>query len=121
MDDIISVIDQAVGCQTCGGSLERSVSDMFCGESCQQAWHAKRVTPASSFATPVDFRAALERDGYIIQEWQQPWLRAHFEIREDGGIVDNTAAIRSREIQVNMDMVSPLAWEAAFGLPGYDA
>lgn len=41
--DIISAIDQATGCQQCGNPLERSVSDDFCGEGCQQAWHAKRT------------------------------------------------------------------------------
>ena len=43
MTDIISAIDQATGCQQCGKPLERSVSDDFRGEGCQQAWHAKRA------------------------------------------------------------------------------
>lgn len=39
--DIVAAIDQAVGCHTCGGSLESSVSDLFCSEYCQAAWHAR--------------------------------------------------------------------------------
>lgn len=42
--DIISAIDTAVGCQQCGKPLEGSVSDDFCGEGCQQRWHANRVS-----------------------------------------------------------------------------
>lgn len=49
--DIISAIDQATGCQQCGNPLEHSVSDDFCGEGCQQAWHASRVMP-SGFLLP---------------------------------------------------------------------
>ncbi|WP_041837076.1 hypothetical protein [Actinosynnema mirum] len=30
------------GCHHCGNSLEGSVSNSFCGESCQRAWAARR-------------------------------------------------------------------------------
>lgn len=41
--DIIAAIDQAVGCHTCGDSLEKSVSDLFCCEHCQATWHSSRI------------------------------------------------------------------------------
>jgi hypothetical protein len=49
--DIVDEIDRATGCHFCEGSLEGSVSDLFCREECQQAWAARRVDaePASPF------------------------------------------------------------------------
>jgi hypothetical protein len=41
--DILEAIDNAIGCHQCGGSLDGSVSDLFCGEACQATWHARRV------------------------------------------------------------------------------
>lgn len=43
MTDILDAIDNAIGCHQCGGSLDGSVSDLFCRESCQATWQARRV------------------------------------------------------------------------------
>lgn len=51
--DIIAAIDTAVGCQRCGKPLEASVSDDFCSEGCQQAWHASRAEVSSSAGSLV--------------------------------------------------------------------
>lgn len=61
--DIVSAIDQAVGCHSCGGSLENSVSDLFCSEHCQQAWHGRQVGVAhlDPRRAVAEFNAAVER------------------------------------------------------------
>lgn len=43
MTDIIDLIDQATGCQTCGGALGDSPSGDFCKPLCQQRWHETRA------------------------------------------------------------------------------
>jgi hypothetical protein len=43
VSDIVEEIDKAIGCHWCEGSLESSVSDLFCGERCQGLWSAERA------------------------------------------------------------------------------
>lgn len=45
--DIVATITAAIGCQQCGRSLGGSPSDDFCGEACQERWHAARVRSSS--------------------------------------------------------------------------
>lgn len=82
--DIIAAIDEATGCQQCGKPLERSVSDDFCGEGCQQAWHAKRVgmtrlTELSQHAREGDRITAHPPSGaaqsYVFASgrWERVW------------------------------------------------
>lgn len=53
--DILEVIDQAVGgCHECGGTLQDSPSDDFCGDGCQQAWHAARADELVGYREPWD-------------------------------------------------------------------
>lgn len=118
--DIISAIDQATGCQQCGNPLERSVSDDFCGEGCQQAWHASRVRSTSAASAPpwtmgpgVVYRSDGERwiefgrvDGRVTP-------LAHFDINLNGDIVDNTEALRERATS-NADVrgwIAPEVWD----------
>jgi hypothetical protein len=76
--DIIAAIDQAVGCQHCGGSLQRSVSDDFCGEGCQQAWHASRVRLApSGFLLPHEVREQARVAELARQVTRQSWTLAN--------------------------------------------
>lgn len=53
MTDILDQIDTAIGCQQCGGPLRDSPSDDFCGESCQEAWHAGRSDPIFGYRDPL--------------------------------------------------------------------
>ncbi len=55
--DILAAIDAAVGCQQCGGKLDESVSDDFCGQDCQQAWAAQHTEPLTDYFEP----------------WHRPW------------------------------------------------
>jgi hypothetical protein len=43
LDDTLSAIDAVLGCQQCGKSLTDSVSDDFCSEEHQVAWHRART------------------------------------------------------------------------------
>lgn len=44
LSDVLSAIDaHTAGCVFCGHTLACSPSDDFCGERCQQAWHAARA------------------------------------------------------------------------------
>lgn len=52
--DILAAIDAAVGCQQCGAKLDESVSDDFCGPSCQADWHAARAEPLTGYREPWD-------------------------------------------------------------------
>jgi hypothetical protein len=53
--DILDAIDEAVGgCHECGGPLQDSPSDDFCGDGCQQAWHASRVDELVGYREPWD-------------------------------------------------------------------
>ena len=47
--DIVDAIDQATGCQQCGGPLGGSPSDYFCGPACQDRWHAARTEPLTGY------------------------------------------------------------------------
>ena len=53
--DILDAIDQAVGCQQCGGPLGDSPSDDFCSPEHQTAWHAQHADtlPPTLDAAPV--------------------------------------------------------------------
>lgn len=62
--DIISSIDQAVGCHSCGGSLEKSVSDLFCSEHCQQAWHKRSVGIAVTRETTLEHVVEVDMSGF---------------------------------------------------------
>lgn len=104
--DIIAAIDEATGCQQCGKPLERSVSDDFCGEGCQQAWHANRVALVPQTAPSPEWSLA---PGGVIRGHT-----CHLEIREDGTIMDNTGAILAREARLNIDVgnwIPPLVWD----------
>jgi hypothetical protein len=53
--DILDAIDQAVaGCHECGGSLDGSPSDDFCGDGCQQSWYAGRADELVGYREPWD-------------------------------------------------------------------
>lgn len=119
--DIISAIDAATGCQHCGNPLGSSPSSDFCSEFCQGAWHAKRVKEVAfspgvlhiaPVGTPYELGgAAWHPIGYAVPARE---FRAHFEIRADGSVVDNTAAIRHRNERCNEDIrgwVGPEVWE----------
>jgi hypothetical protein len=54
VSDIIDRIDQATGCQHCGGPLAGSVSDDFCRPECQSAWHATHAKPLIGYSEPTD-------------------------------------------------------------------
>ena len=55
--DILAAIDQAVGCQHCGGKLDNSPSQDFCSQSCQEHWHAARAEPLRNYTEAGhDFR-----------------------------------------------------------------
>lgn len=68
MTDIIEAIDHATGCQQCGGDLTGSVSDDFCSEVCQQAWHTVHVSKVENLLLPTpsprvtSFYEAMQRD-----------------------------------------------------------
>jgi hypothetical protein len=45
--------DQSSTCVQCGRPLgEKSVSDDFCRQDCQRAWHAERSKPLSGYREP---------------------------------------------------------------------
>jgi hypothetical protein len=52
--DVVSAIDEVLGCQQCGGPLGESPSGDFCGPGCASAWAAERVG-----ARPGDVVAAF--------------------------------------------------------------
>lgn len=58
MTGIIEAIDQAISCQRdgCNQPISSSVSDDFCSQDCQTAWHAARAEPIpalfNGFAMP---------------------------------------------------------------------
>ncbi len=52
--DILAAIDAAVGCQQCGGKLDESVSDDFCGQECQEDWAAQHAEPLTDYFEPWD-------------------------------------------------------------------
>ncbi|CRK59057.1 hypothetical protein [Alloactinosynnema sp. L-07] len=52
--DIVDLIDAAIGCQHCGGTLDGSPSGDFCSPDCQQGWHAARTDPLVGYREPYD-------------------------------------------------------------------
>jgi hypothetical protein len=58
--DFIAEFDAAIGCHQCEGPLGDSPSDDFCGEGCQERWHA-----AHAEATTIQVR------------WGTPRVRPH--------------------------------------------
>ncbi len=56
--DIVDRIDAVTGCHTCGGPLGGSVSDTFCGEPCQWAWHRSRAAAPPDDWPEFDAEAA---------------------------------------------------------------
>ncbi|HEX3782727.1 MAG TPA: hypothetical protein VHX38_23930 [Pseudonocardiaceae bacterium] len=62
MTDILDLIDQATSepaarCWHCREPVGGSVSDDFCTQECQTAWHANRSEPLTSYREPVDLPA----------------------------------------------------------------
>jgi DNA-binding helix-hairpin-helix protein with protein kinase domain len=66
--DIIAAIDHVTGCQQCGADRSGSVSDDFCSEECQQAWHAVHVSKVEKLLLPtpsprvMSFYEAMQRE-----------------------------------------------------------
>lgn len=50
--DIISTIDEALGCGYCGGPLAGRPSDYFCSPRCQARWSAARAEPLDDYVEP---------------------------------------------------------------------
>jgi hypothetical protein len=47
------VTDDEPCCQQCGKALDaKSVSEDFCRQDCQRAWHAERSKPLSAYHEP---------------------------------------------------------------------
>jgi len=57
LDDTLTAIDAATGCQWCHGPLGDSVSESFCSEAHQRAWHESRS----------------ERLVGYVEPWHRPW------------------------------------------------
>lgn len=133
MTDIIAAIDEATGCQQCGKPLERSVSDDFCGEGCQQRWHANRIAPKVQHRpAPEGPRPAFHLVGATVYRSDgEQWVefaqingrleaRAHFDINLNGDVVNNMDALRSRA-NSNADIrgwVAPEVWDYLRGGDG---
>lgn len=125
--DIIAAIDQAVGCQQCGNPLGSSPSSDFCSEYCQRMWQASRVGATAEpsgtvreFAfggplhvAPVGTPYELGGETWIPLGYSLPRreYRAHFEIQQDGSVVDNTPFIRERQRNANSTLRSFLGGE----------
>lgn len=118
--DILEAIDAATGCQQCGNPLGASPSSDFCSEFCQGAWHANRVTvPRLADLLTMSPRTVLRGSpvhfsgpASIYRSDGESWIRvreasgfveyrAHFEVQEDGSVVDNTEFIRERQRNAN--------------------
>lgn len=98
MTDIIDRIDAAIGCQECGGGLDRSVSDDFCFEDCQFAWYQGRVEP---------FHEELE---FLPIQWTGvDELREQTSLRFDD---------RRRRVRSDLEDSLRYAWSALCGEPG---
>jgi hypothetical protein len=67
MTDILATIDAAIGCQHCGGPIGGSVSNDFCSEQHQAAWHAKRAEPLVDAMPPI--QAPVQRPIMAADEW----------------------------------------------------
>jgi hypothetical protein len=56
-DQIIGLIDAAIGCQQCGRPLDWSPSVDFCSDWCQATWHESRTDPLIGYEEPCDLAA----------------------------------------------------------------
>jgi hypothetical protein len=73
--DILAAIDAAIGCQHCDAPLAGSVSDDFCGQACQHAWHAARTEQLAGYREPWDRPAefpGLGHDRWVSTAWRLP-------------------------------------------------
>jgi hypothetical protein len=57
--DIITAIDAVIGCQECGGPLDRSPDRDFCGEPCWTTWHSARVGATPEWYETPDWQAVI--------------------------------------------------------------
>jgi hypothetical protein len=79
--DILDLIDQAVSdeptrCWQCHGQLGDSVSDDFCSQDCQTAWHAAQSEPLVGYREPDDLGAHYSHEPTFFDH-SAPVLSAH--------------------------------------------
>jgi len=65
--NIVERIDAAVGCQHCTQPLDASPSGDFCGEDCQEAWHAARSIPLPRVTWRIEIRLRTQPRIAVLQ------------------------------------------------------
>lgn len=90
--DIITAIDQAIGCHRCRGPLDNSPSDLFCSDWCQQAWHEARSAPLVDYTEPYDLPQHVSN----LEELHSPEVTPGREERPKRPAPRQLAAGRSR-------------------------
>lgn len=80
--DVVARIDRLTGCQQCGRPLGRSPSSDFCGELCQQTWHATRTKAIPESGMTVEGQVYIRHAGAADDV---PWVPVghgglHFEV-----------------------------------------
>lgn len=105
--DFIDQLDAAIGCQQCGGPLGDSPSDDFCGEGCQERWHATRPRRLAGpwkcgpvGIIPGDAFDAASSGWQEIGQVREPVVFGFDPAVEGGAVV--AAALRGGRIHINL-------------------
>jgi hypothetical protein len=69
-DEFLTALDEAIGCQQCGGDLTGSVSDEFCTDTCQHAWYAQHAEPLTSYTEAASWEVLRCE---TAARWSPPW------------------------------------------------
>lgn len=69
-DEFLTALDEAIGCQQCGGDLTGSVSDEFCTDTCQHTWYAQHAEPLTSYTEAASWEVLRCE---TAAHWSPPW------------------------------------------------
>lgn len=103
MTDLVDRIDALIDptCQQCDADLGGSVSDDFCSDACQQAWHEARSDPLVGYREPSDLPVHV----YNQAESSSPEITPRFVVTHHPG-ADYTATIAAAQRHIQERIVA---------------